>query len=306
MLSAAENFARSLLERAILENASDIHLEPFEHSFQVRLRTPQGLVTLPSPDKALFSALVRHFKLLARLDIAIEALPQDGKFTLPLSGSHVEFRLSFLPTLYGPSVVLRVLDRDRMPLSLESLGFSADILSQINRALTLPFGLITVVGRTGSGKTTTLYACLRQLAHTRTRKILSIEDPIEVALDGVQQVSVGHHLSFAAALRAFLRHDPDVIFVGEIRDRETARLAIQAALTGHLVLASLHARSAGEVSARLSDLGVENYLIATALKFVLCQELSTTAQNQRVPTGLVHWHGSVSVSKNPKEVYAHA
>lgn len=290
MPSAAENFVRSLLERAILENASDVHLEPFENSFQIRLRTPSGLVSLPAPDKTVFPALVRYFKLLARLDIAVEALPQDGKFAFAGAGGEVEFRLSCLPTLYGPSVVLRVLDRERTPLMLESLGFDGATLAEMRRALALPFGLIAVVGRTGSGKTTTLYACLRHLAESRTKKILSVEDPVEYALNGVQQISVGPHMSFAAALRSFLRHDPDVIFVGEIRDRETARLAIQAALTGHLVLTSLHTRSAAEVVARLSDLGVEDYLIHTALKFVLAQELHVTPQNTRRPQAHLHWH----------------
>lgn len=302
MPSAAESFVRSLLERAILENATDVHLEPFENAFHVRLRTPRGLVQLPSPDKALFGALVRHLKLMSRLDIAEEALPQDGKFVWTADGAQAEFRLSFLPTLYGPSVVLRVLDSSRTPLILDALGFNEEILVQLKRALELPFGLVAVVGRTGSGKTTTLYACLRQLARGRTRKILSIEDPVEVALEGVQQVSVGHHLSFAAALRAFLRHDPDVIFVGEIRDRETARLAIQAALTGHLVLASLHARSVQDVPARLADLGVEGYLIASALKFVLCQELQVNERNERVPTAEAWWPKETVA----KEAYAQA
>lgn len=304
MPSAAETFTRSLLERAVLENASDIHLEPFENVFHVRLRTPAGLVTLPSPDKALFGALVRHLKLLSQLDIAVEALPQDGKFALGLGGGQVEFRLSFLPTLYGPSVVLRVLDRERMPLLLESLGFDATTLAEIHRALTLPFGLVAVVGSTGSGKTTTLYACLRHLAQSRTKKILSVEDPIEYALEGVQQISVGPHMSFAAALRSFLRHDPDVIFVGEIRDRETARLAIQAALTGHLVLTSLHTRSAAEVVARLSDLGVEDYLIHTALKFVLAQELHVTPQNIRRPQAQTYWHAEQTPQRKEEAALA--
>ena len=294
MPSPAEEFCRSLLERAIVENAADVHLEPFEHSFQVRFRTPSGFISLPTPHRNIFPALVRYFKLLSGLDIATESLPQDGKFALPLGGGTVEFRLSCLPTLYGPSLVLRVLDRERTPLSLDTLGFTPEVLAQLHRALQLPHGLITVVGTTGSGKTTTLYACVRHLAAQRTRKILSVEDPIEYTLPGVQQVAVTENLSFAAALRSFLRHDPDVIFVGEIRDRETARLAIQAALTGHLVLTSLHTRSADEVLPRLQDLGIDDYLIHSALKFTLAQQLTTTAHNTRVPHAHTLWHTAPS------------
>ncbi len=290
-MSPAEEFIRSLLERAVMENAADIHLEPWENSFRVRLRKPSGLITLPAPDKTIFAPLVRHLKLLARLDIAMEALPQDGKFAYAVGGSTVEFRLSCLPTLYGPSIVLRVLDRERTPLSLDALGFESEIVREIRRALGLPFGLIAVVGSTGSGKTTTLYACLRELAESRTRKILSVEDPIEYALSGVQQVAVSPSLDFSSALRSFLRHDPDVIFVGEIRDKLTARLAIQAALTGHLVLTSLHTHDAPQAITRLIDLGVEPYLLDSALKFVLSQTLETNDEGLRVPAGKIYWHG---------------
>ncbi len=295
-MSPVETFCQSLLERAVLENASDVHIEPFERSFQLRLRTPRGLITLSSPQNSLFAPLVRHLKLLACLDIAVEALPQDGKFALDLGGGLVEFRLSVLPTLYGPSLVLRVLDATRTPKNIEALGFDPQTVAEIKKALSLPFGMVAVVGKTGSGKTTTLYACVRELLKEGRRKILSVEDPIEYTLAGVQQVAVSENLSFADALRAFLRHDPDVIFVGEIRDRETARLAIQAALTGHLVLTSVHTGTAEGLLTRLLDLGVERYLIDSALRFVLAQELHLVGEN-RHPTAHTLWHNS----STPKE-----
>lgn len=216
----------------------------------------------------------------------------------------MEFRLSCLPTVWGPSLVLRVLDKYRVPLELGALGFDEGIVAELQRALRLPFGLVTVAGATGSGKTTTLYACLRELAKDGTRKILSVEDPVEYALTGVQQVAVSENLPFPAALRSFLRHDPDVILVGEIRDRETARLAVQAALTGHLVLSSLHTGSADKVVHRLEDLGVKRYLIDSALKCVLVQEMHTQG-NKRRPVGKIYWHTAEPVcEKKEQETYA--
>lgn len=273
MALAASDFLQNILEQALVENASDIHLEPFENSFRIRLRTPTGLQTLPMADAKLFAPLVRHIKLLARLDIAIEFFPQDGKFSFNLNGASVEYRLSTLPTQYGESLVLRVLDRSRIPLEIPSLGLPPAATNALRAALTHPSGLIVVAGPTGSGKTTTLYACVRALSPQRTLKIVSVEDPIEYALAGVQQVAVSRELPTAEALRALLRHDPDVIFVGEIRDAATAQLAIHAALTGHLVLTSVHAPDAATVAHRLIDFGIHPTLLSCALKFILAQRL---------------------------------
>lgn len=282
MSSAAGEFIEKLLDGAQTENASDIHLEPAANGFRVRLRTPEGFKNLPVGDARLWPTLVRHIKLLARLDIANEGQPQDGKFARAHKGVAVEYRVSTLPTCFGESVVLRVLDRARVPLDIASLGLPASADARLRAALTLPDGLIVISGPTGSGKTTTLYACVRALSPDKTLKIVSVEDPIEYALDGVQQVAVSEALPTADALRSILRHDPDVIFVGEIRDADSATLALRAALTGHLVLTSLHAPDAATVIPRLVDFGISSSLVAHALKFVLSQRL-VVCDNLRRP-----------------------
>ena len=275
MPSAAGEFTEHLLNQALLNDASDIHLEPFEKKFRVRWRTAGGFKNLELDDPRLWSATIRHIKLLGKLDIAQSQTPQDGKFIYNLNGATVEYRVSSLPTTYGESLVLRVLDRNRVPLDIASLGLPPEAEAKLRAAITLPNGLIAIAGPTGSGKTTTLYACVRALSPSRTLKIISVEDPIEYALPGVQQVAVSDALPTSEALRAILRHDPDVIFVGEIRDADTAKLAIQAALTGHLVLTSIHAPNSVGVVSRLIDFGISTTLIATALKFVLAQRLIT-------------------------------
>jgi len=272
--SAPEEFIQRLLERAVLSNAADVHLEVFEKNFRVRLRTPAGLQEFPAPDISTYGAIVRRLKLMGNLDIAQTRIPQDGKFEANVGGGIVEFRLATLPSFYGESFVLRVLDRGRIPLELESLGLDPDSLCAFKQALALPYGLVCVVGPTGSGKTTSLYAGLRYLSG-KSLKIVSVEDPVEYSLEGVSQVAVKGALDYPMALRAFLRHDPDLIFVGEIRDSDSARLAVQAALTGHLVLTSLHTDSTQQAIGRLIDLGIAPQLLGASVKFVMAQKLIT-------------------------------
>jgi type II secretory ATPase GspE/PulE/Tfp pilus assembly ATPase PilB-like protein len=281
MKAACAEFIDKLLDQAQVVNASDIHLEPEATSFRVRLRAPEGFQNLEVRDMRLWPTLVRHIKLTARMDIANAATPQDGKFARPYQGVPVEYRVSSLPTSYGESLVLRVLDRRRIPLEISALGLPKQAESRLRAALTLPSGLIIVAGPTGSGKTTTLYACVRELSPNRTLKIVSVEDPIEYALPGVQQVAVTENLSASNSLRALLRHDPDVIFVGEVRDADTATLALRAALTGHLVLTSLHAPNVAAMIPRLIDLGLSRTLLAHGLKFALAQHLVTRAGQRR-------------------------
>jgi type IV pilus assembly protein PilB len=263
-----------ILVDAVRHRASDVHFEPFEHQFKIRYRIDGVLLDMASPSAAAGAALHSRIKVLAGLDIAERRVAQDGRFRLPIDGREVDFRVSTLPTLFGESVVLRILDAKAIQLDLEQLGLPADVLAAIRRILRQPHGIFIVTGPTGSGKTTTLYSCLRELNAIDT-KILTAEDPVEYELDGIIQVGMNAAagLGFAPALRAFLRQDPDVIMVGEIRDLETAQIAIQAALTGHLVLTTLHTNDAAGAVTRLLDMGVEPYLLGATLAGVLAQRL---------------------------------
>lgn len=263
-----------IIGRAVETGASDIHIEPFETRLRVRYRYDGVLQEAEDPPRALAAALVSRVKIMARLDIAERRLPQDGRIKLAVRGQEVDFRVSTIPSLNGESVVLRVLDRSAVRFDYASLGLAPAVIARLTAALDLPNGIVLVTGPTGSGKTTTLYAGLSKL-NAVTRKIITVEDPIEYQLSGINQIQVRPQigLDFASLLRAILRQDPDVIMVGEMRDLETAQIAVQAALTGHLVLSTLHTNSAAATITRLRDIGVEDYLLTAVLRGVLAQRL---------------------------------
>jgi general secretion pathway protein E len=263
-----------LLSQAISEGASDIHIEPYENSLIVRLRI-DGVMreTLKAPGR-IKARLVSRIKVMARLDIAEKRLPQDGRVSLTLGGRGVDVRVSTLPSRHGERVVLRLLDKDQGLRSLDALGMAPEMLAKFRAALSTPNGIVLVTGPTGSGKTTTLYAALN-LLNDRTRNILTVEDPIEYAIEGIGQTQVNAKIgmTFAAGLRAILRQDPDVVMVGEIRDPETAQIAVQASLTGHLVFSTVHTNDAIAAITRLKDMGVEPYLLASTLRVIVAQRL---------------------------------
>ncbi|HEY9074685.1 MAG TPA: ATPase, T2SS/T4P/T4SS family, partial [Desulfobaccales bacterium] len=263
-----------LVLRAIQMGASDIHLEPFEDSFRVRYRRDGLLYEAESPPKALQAAVLSRLKIMSRLDIAERRLPQDGRFRLKVQGHDIDFRVSTLPTLLGESMVIRILDREKVILDLNRLGFPPRELKQFNELIHKPYGMMLVTGPTGSGKTTTLYGAL-EIINSPDKKIITIEDPVEYRLAGVTQMQVksGIGLTFAKALRHIVRQDPDVVLVGEIRDRETAEIAIHAALTGHLVFSTLHTNDAAGAISRLLEMGVEDFLLASAVMGILAQRL---------------------------------
>ena len=263
-----------LIHRAVESRASDIHVEPFEDRLRVRFRHDGVLQEVASPPKGLSAAIVSRIKIMARLDIAQRRLPQDGRIKLAVRGQEVDFRVSTVPALHGEAVVLRVLDRTAVAFDYATLGLAPAIVRRLGAALEHPNGVVLVTGPTGSGKTTTLYTALLGLNQV-TRKVITIEDPVEYQLAGINQIQVRPQigLDFAALLRAILRQDPDVIMVGEIRDVETARIAAQAALTGHLVLSTVHTNSAAATITRLRDMGLEDYLLASVLRGVLAQRL---------------------------------
>jgi general secretion pathway protein E len=264
-----------VLARAVSERASDLHFEQKGGRCVVRMRVDGALRDLEPLSPAFGAGVIARAKVLADLDVASTRAPQDGRATLQVRGRPTDLRISTTPTVDGESAVLRILTRQGVDFTLASLGFEPSVMETFEAQLRRPYGLILVTGPTGSGKTTTLYAALRRLA-TRDRKVLTIEDPIEYVFDAINQTQVNEAagVTFASALRAFLRHDPDVILVGEIRDSETARLAVQAALTGHLVLATLHTNDAASAAARLADLGVERYLLAGVLIGICAQRLA--------------------------------
>ncbi|MEO8103406.1 MAG: ATPase, T2SS/T4P/T4SS family [Betaproteobacteria bacterium] len=264
----------ALLTQAVRESASDVHLEIFERRSLVRFRVDGTLRDVVEPKRSLHAAMVSRVKVMAQLDIAEKRLPQDGRIMLRIAGHPVDVRVSTLPTGHGERVVLRLLDKQAGRLSLNGLGMAPGTLAQLDQLIQQPHGIILVTGPTGSGKTTTLYAALSRLDAT-TRNIMTVEDPIEYDLDGVGQTQVNPkiEMTFARALRAILRQDPDVIMIGEIRDLETAQIAVQASLTGHLVLATLHTNSAAGAVTRLVDMGIEPYLLASTLSGVLAQRL---------------------------------
>ena len=264
----------ALLSQAVREGASDIHVEPFESYSVVRFRIDGTLRDIVRPRRALHAALVSRIKIMASLDIAEKRLPQDGRIMLRLGGRPVDVRVSTLPTGHGERVVLRLLDKERGRLEPEKLGMAADTLAALDRLVNQPHGIVLVTGPTGSGKTTTLYAMLSRL-DAATSNITTVEDPIEYDLAGIGQTQVNPRIdmTFARALRAILRQDPDVIMIGEIRDLETAQIAVQASLTGHLVLATLHTNDSASAVTRLLDMGIEPFLLSSSILGILAQRL---------------------------------
>ncbi len=264
----------ALLTQAVKENASDIHIEPFENRLVVRFRVDGQLREVLAPQRAAAAPIVSRIKVMAKLDIAEKRLPQDGRIALRVAGRPVDVRVSTIPAGYGERVVLRLLDKQAGRLDLEKLGMQPEMLGQVHDLIARPHGILLVTGPTGSGKTTTLYAALSKL-NDATRNILTVEDPIEYYLDGIGQTQVNTKvdMSFARGLRAILRQDPDVVMVGEIRDLETAQIAVQASLTGHLVLSTLHTNSAVGAVTRLHDMGIEPFLLSSSMIGVLAQRL---------------------------------
>jgi general secretion pathway protein E len=264
----------ALLTEAIKQNASDIHIEPFENRMLVRFRVDGVLREMLQPPRVMAPLLVSRIKVMAKLDIAEKRLPQDGRISLRIAGRAVDVRVSTLPSGHGERVVMRLLDKQAGRLDLQQLGMPAQLRHHIDELIHRPHGIILVTGPTGSGKTTTLYAALARL-NNATRSILTVEDPIEYYIDGIGQTQVNTKvdMSFARGLRAILRQDPDVVMVGEIRDLETAEIAVQASLTGHLVLSTLHTNTAVGAVTRLRDMGVEPFLLSSSLIGVMAQRL---------------------------------
>src|SRR6202521_3246203 len=265
----------AMIAQAVEKRASDIHIEPFEKEFRVRYRVDGVLVNQEPPPRELKAAIISRVKLMARLNIAERRLPQDGRIKIKTLGREVDLRVSTLPTLYGESVVMRLLDRSAGDFyDLERLGFDKHMLSRMQYYTSLPHGIFLVTGPTGSGKSTTLYSALKRINQT-DKKIITIEDPVEYQMDGINQLHVNPQigLTFASGIRHIVRQDPDVIMIGEIRDRETADIAIRSALTGHFVFSTLHTNDAPSAVTRLTDMGVENYLIVSSLVAVMAQRL---------------------------------
>ncbi len=286
----------ALLTQAAKDGASDIHIEPYERSSSVRFRVDGTLREVVQPNKALHAALISRLKIMAELDIAEKRLPQDGRISLRIGGRAIDVRVSTLPSAHGERAVLRLLDKTESKFTLEGLGMSGDVLSAFNRLVQQPHGIVLVTGPTGSGKTTTLYASLGRV-DTATTNVLTVEDPIEYELPGIGQTQVNPKidLTFAKALRAILRQDPDVIMIGEIRDFETAQIAIQASLTGHLVLATVHTNDSVSSVTRLIDMGVEPFLLSSSLLGVLAQRLvrklcPACKREQTDADGVKRWH----------------
>ena len=278
-----------VFSKALAMRASDIHIEPFESRLSVRYRVDGVLRDSEAPPVRSTAAVISRIKVLANLNIAERRLPQDGRIKLRVEGREVDMRISTVPTMHGESVVMRILDKGSLPLDFEPLGFDAHSLAAVKTMLAAPHGILLVTGPTGSGKTTTLYAALSSL-NTLDRKILTVEDPVEYQLDGVNQIQVKPQigLDFAHALRSILRQDPDVIMVGEMRDLETAKIAVQAALTGHKVFSTLHTNDAASSVTRLLDMGVEDYLVTSTVTGIVAQRLVRTlcpnCREQFVPT----------------------
>jgi general secretion pathway protein E len=264
----------ALLTQAARDGASDIHIEPYERHSSVRFRVDGTLREVVQPNRALHAALISRLKIMAELDISEKRLPQDGRISLRIGTRAMDVRVSTLPSAYGERAVLRLLDKSQNKLNLEAVGMQGDVLTRFEHLIAQPHGIILVTGPTGSGKTTTLYAAIGRLDAARSN-IMTVEDPIEYELGGIGQTQVNAKidLTFAKALRAILRQDPDIIMIGEIRDFETAQIAIQASLTGHLVLATLHTNDAASAVNRLIDMGVEPFLLSSSLLGVLAQRL---------------------------------
>jgi len=286
-----------ILQRAVEQRASDIHIEPFESQLKVRYRIDGVLHEAEAPPSSSSAAVISRVKIMARLDIAERRLPQDGRIMLRIQGKELDLRVSTVPTSFGESVVMRLLDRQTIDFDFPSLGFDGERLDHFLDVLERPHGILLVTGPTGSGKTTTLYTALSRL-NTSERKIITVEDPVEYQLEGINQIQVkpAIGLDFAGALRSIVRQDPDVIMIGEMRDLETCRIAIQSSLTGHLVLSTLHTNSAAASITRLLDMGVESYLIASTVNGILAQRLvrrldPETREAFEAPPELIAEHG---------------
>lgn len=267
-------FVDVVMQQAIRDKASDIHFEPFENEFRIRYRVDGALYEMPQPPKSLAVPLISRVKIISGLNISERRRPQDGRIELKVNGKPIDMRVSCLPTSYGESVVLRVLDRSVVNLDLDALGMEPSLLAKLREIIHLPNGILLVTGPTGSGKTTTLYSALREI-NVISDKLLTAEDPVEYDIEGIIQVPINDAvgMTFGKALRAFLRQDPDRILVGEIRDFETAQIAIEAALTGHFVFSTLHTNDAASTVTRLVDMGVEPFLICSSLSGILAQRL---------------------------------
>ena len=267
-------FVDLVLYQAVKEGASDIHFEPFEDDFKIRYRVDGNLVEMAPPPAHLSNTITSRIKVMSNLNIAEKRLPQDGRLTTSIGGKTIDMRVSTLPTIHGESVVLRVLDQSSVNLDLEVLGLPEDIKQFVDDVILRPNGIFIVTGPTGAGKTTTMYACLRKI-NTIEDKLLTVEDPVEYDVEGIIQVPVNDHIgvTFSRVLRAFLRQDPDRIMVGEMRDGETVQIAVQASLTGHLVLSTLHTNDAAGAVTRLTDMGSEPFLLAATMEGVLAQRL---------------------------------
>jgi general secretion pathway protein E len=263
-----------ILQKAVESRASDVHIEPFEQSLKVRLRIDGVLQDIDSPPVASTAAVLSRIKIMAKLNIAERRLPQDGRIKLQMIGKELDLRVSTIPTLYGESVVIRLLDKENAVLDFNTLGFVGKQAERFMEVLSQPHGIILITGPTGSGKSTSLYAALKTL-NTSERKIITVEDPVEYQLDGINQIQAKPQigLTFASALRSIVRQDPDVIMIGEMRDLETAKIAVQSALTGHLVLSTLHTNDAAAGITRLQDMGLEEYLLSSTINGILAQRL---------------------------------
>jgi general secretion pathway protein E len=263
-----------IMQRAIETKASDIHIEPFEQTLKVRLRIDGVLQEIDAPPVKSTAAVISRIKIMAKLNIAERRLPQDGRIKVQMLGKELDMRVSSIPTMYGESVVIRLLDKENTVLDFAALGFAGVHLQRFLDVLALPHGIILITGPTGSGKSTTMYAALKQL-NTAARKIITVEDPVEYQMEGINQIQAKPQigLTFAVALRSIVRQDPDVIMIGEMRDLETARIAVQSALTGHLVLSTLHTNDAAGGVTRLLDMGLEEYLLTSTVNGILAQRL---------------------------------
>ncbi|HSG93692.1 MAG TPA: type II secretion system ATPase GspE [Methylotenera sp.] len=263
-----------LINQAITLKASDIHIEPFAQKLMVRYRVDGVLQSAESPPRHSAAAVISRIKIMANMDIAERRLPQDGRIHLRSNGKNIDLRVSTTPTLHGESLVMRILDNSHQILDLAALGLSPATMSSLDHSLNLANGILLVTGPTGSGKTTTLYACLQAL-HSHEKKIMTVEDPVEYQIDGINQIQAKPQigLGFSEALRSILRQDPDIIMIGEMRDLDTAKIAIQSALTGHLVFSTLHTNDAGSSITRLLDIGIEDYLITSTVNGVMAQRL---------------------------------
>ncbi len=263
-----------ILEQALRSGASDIHIEPFEDSCAIRLRVDGSLRELVPPPRSQFVSIVSRFKILAKMDIAEKRVPQDGAIALRTGDKRIDLRVSTVPTVYGEKMVMRILDKGAIPIELTGLGFDERQSKDLIESIQMPHGLMLVTGPTGSGKSTTLYACLNKLNEPDTN-ICTVEDPVEYKFKGINQVQVKSQvgLTFAGALRAFLRQDPDVIMVGEVRDQETAQICLRAALTGHFVLSTIHTNDSLSAVNRLVDMGIEPFLLASTLRVLEAQRL---------------------------------